>query len=111
MAKTRRPTFRPASFPPPRGVPKGEGLKISPRCFHLATIPKARFGITCQGTSHPRGAQRVFARSSTYCKCPIRAWKSARLQENRNRGGCTIGNCGTALIVDDHADFRGLVAA
>jgi DNA-binding NarL/FixJ family response regulator len=33
----------------------------------------------------------------------------ARLQGNRY-GGCTIGNCGTALIVDDHADFRGLIA-
>jgi DNA-binding NarL/FixJ family response regulator len=33
----------------------------------------------------------------------------ARLQGNRY-GGSTIGNCGTALIVDDHADFRGLIA-
>jgi two-component system, OmpR family, response regulator len=34
----------------------------------------------------------------------------AKLQGN-DYGGCTIGNCGTALIVDDHADFRGLIAA
>jgi DNA-binding NarL/FixJ family response regulator len=33
----------------------------------------------------------------------------ARLQGD-DYGGCTIGKCGTALIVDDHADFRGLIA-
>jgi DNA-binding NarL/FixJ family response regulator len=72
--------------------------------------------LTAAGTERTGGRglpQRAFARTSPYANHRRGLEKCRKLRHNGSfkRGrGCGITYCGTALVVDDHANFRELIA-